>query len=116
MRGEEVRQPSFVFLGPLEERVPANHPLRAIRKMTDKALSALSPLFDEIYAEQGRPSIPPEYLLRAQLVQMLFAIPSERRLCEHLEFNLLFRWFVGLDLAEPVWHPTTFTGEPGAPA
>ncbi len=82
--------------------------------MTDKALSALSPLFDEIYAEQGRPSIPPEYLLQAQLVQMLFAIPSERRLCEHLEFNLLFRWFVGLDLAEPVWHPTTFTRRTGS--
>lgn len=109
MRGQEVRQPSFVFLGPLEERIPAAHPLRAIRKMTDKALSGLSPLFDEIYAEQGRPSIPPEYLLRALLVQVLYAIPSERKLCEHLEFNLLFRWFVGLDLNDPVWHPTTFT-------
>jgi transposase len=109
MRGEEVRQPSFVFLGPLEERIPAGHPLRAIRQMTDKALSGLSPLFDEIYAEQGRPSIPPEYLLRALLIQVLYAIPSERRLCEHLEYHLLFRWFVGLDLNEPVWHPTTFT-------
>lgn len=109
MRGEQVRQPSFVFLGPLEERIPAGHPLRAIRTMTDKALSALSPLFNEIYSEAGRPSIPPEYLLRALLVQVLYAIPSERKLCEHLEFNLLFRWFVGLDLAEPVWHPTTFT-------
>jgi transposase len=109
MRGEEVRQPSFVFLGPLEERIPQDHPLRPIRKMTDRALSALSPLFDKIYAEAGRPSIPPEYLLRALLVQVLYAIPSERRLCEHLEFNLLFRWFVGLDLNEPVWHPTTFT-------
>lgn len=109
MRGEEARQPSFVFLGPLEERIPADHPLRAIRTMTDRALSALSPLFGEIYAQRGRPSIPPEYLLRALLVQVLYAIPSERKLCEHLEFNLLFRWFVGLDLNEPVWHPTTFT-------
>lgn len=109
MRGEEARQPSFVFLGPLEERIPAHHPLRPIRKMTDEALSALSPLFGEIYAEAGRPSIPPEYLLRALLLQVLYAIPSERKLCEHLEFNLLFRWFVGLDLNEPVWHPTTFT-------
>ena len=116
MRGEEARQPSFVFLGPLEERIPEDHPLRAIRKMTDQALSGLSPLFDHIYAQAGRPSIPPEYLLRALLIQVLYAIPSERKLCEHLEFNLLFRWFVGLDLAEPVWHPTTFTGEPGAPA
>ncbi len=109
MRGEEARQPSFVFLGPLEERIPEDHPLRAIRKMTDQALSGLSPLFDQIYAQAGRPSIPPEYLLRALLVQVLYAIPSERKLCEHLEFNLLFRWFVGLDLADPVWHPTTFT-------
>jgi len=109
MRGEEARQPSFVFLGPLEDRIPQNHPLRAIRTMTDKAFFGLSPLLDEIYAEQGRPSIPPECLLRALLVQVLYAIPSERKLCEHLEFNLLFRWFVGLDLNEPVWHPTTFT-------
>ena len=109
MRGEETRQPSFVFLGPLEERIPADHPLRAIRKMTDQALCGLSPLFEDIYADRGRPSIPPEYLLRALLVQVLYAIPSERKLCEHLEFNLLFRWFVGLDVAEPVWHPTTFT-------
>jgi transposase len=109
MRGEEARQPSFVFLGPLEERIPADHPLRPIRKMTDQALSALSPLFENIYAQGGRPSIPPEYLLRALLLQVLYAIPSERKLCEHLEYHLLFRWFVGLDLNEPVWHPTTFT-------
>jgi transposase len=109
MRGEEVRQPSFVFLGPLEERIPQDHPLRPIRQMTDQALSGLSPLFDQIYSEAGRPSIPPEYLLRALLVQVPYAIPSEPKLCEHLQFNLLFRWFVGLDLNEPVWHPTTFT-------
>mgnify|MGYP005859842913 FL=1 len=109
MRGEEVRQPSFVFVGPLEERIPADHPLRLIRKMTDTALGGLSPLFDRIYSESGRPSIPPEYLLRALLLQVLYAIPSERKLCEHLEYHLLFRWFVGLDLADPVWHPTTFT-------
>jgi transposase len=109
MRGEEARQPSFVFLGPLEERIPADHPLRPIRTMTDRALCALSPLFENIYAERGRPSIPPEYLLRALLLQVLYAIPSERKLCEHLEYHLLFRWFVGLDLGEPVWHPTTFT-------
>jgi transposase len=109
MRGEEAKQPSFVFMGPLEERIPADHPLRAIRTMTDRALCRLSPLFAEIYAKRGRPSIPPEYLLRALLLQVLYAIPSERKLCEHLEFNLLFRWFVGLDLNEPVWHPTTFT-------
>ena len=109
MRGEEARQPSFVFLGPLEDRIPRDHPLRPIRRMTDQALSALSPLFSKIYSEAGRPSIPPEYLLRALLIQVLYAIPSERKLCEHLEYHLLFRWFVGLDLNEPVWHPTTFT-------
>ncbi len=96
--------------GPLEERIPEDHPLGAIRKMTDEALSGLSSLFDQMYAQAGRPSIPPEYLLRALLVQVLYVIPSERRFCEHLEFNRLFRWFVGLDLADPVWHPPTFTG------
>lgn len=109
MRGDVVEQPSFVFFGPLEERIPENHPLRAIRRMTDQALHGLSPLFDSLYSEKGRPSIPPEYLLRALLLQILYAIPSERKLCEHLEYHLLFRWFVGLDLNEPVWHPTTFT-------
>jgi transposase len=109
MRGGEARQPSFVFVGPLEERIPEDHPLRAIRRMTDEALRGLSPLFQRLYADRGRPSIPPEYLLRALLLQVLYGIPSERKLCEHLEYHLLFRWFVGLDMNEPVWHPTTFT-------
>lgn len=109
MRGGEAKQPSFVFVGPLEERIPEKHPLRAIRQMTDEALRGLSPLFERLYADRGRPSIPPEYLLRALLLQVLYGIPSERKLCEHLEYHLLFRWFVGLDMNEPVWHPTTFT-------
>lgn len=109
MRGNQTEQPSFLFVGPLEERIPEDHPLRPIRRMVDNALRGLSPLFDELYSRRGRPSIAPEYLLRALCLQILYAIPSERKLSEHLEFNLLFRWFVGLDLNEPVWHPTTFT-------
>ena len=109
MRGDEGGQASFLFFGGLEERIPKDHPLRVVRRMTNKALRGLSPLFDQMYAERGRPSIPPEYLLRALLLQVLYGIPSERKLCEHLEYNLLFRWFVGLDINEPVWHPTTFT-------
>ena len=109
MRGDEERQEGFVMFSSLEDRVPKDHPLRPIRCMVDRALSEMSPLFDSLYAERGRISIPPEYLLRAQIVQILYAIPSERRLCEHLEYNLLFRWFVGLPLSEEVWHPTTFT-------
>jgi len=109
MRGDEERQEGFIVLTSLEDRVPLDHPLRAVRRMVDEALREMRPLLDSLYAQRGRVSIPPEYLLRAQLVQILFAIPSERRLCEHLEYNLLLRWFVGLPLSEAVWHPTTFT-------
>lgn len=109
MRGDEERQEGFIVFTSLEDRIPSSHPLRTIRRLVDRALSEMSPLLDSLYASGGRISIPPEYLLRAQLVQILFAIPSERRLCEHLEYNLLFRWFVGLPLSEAVWHPTTFT-------
>ena len=109
MRGDVERQEGFIMFTSLEDRIPSDHPLRPIRRMVDCALREMSPLIDSLYAERGRISIPPEYLLRAQMVQILFAIPSERRLCEHLQYNLLFRWFVGLPLSEPVWHPTTFT-------
>jgi transposase len=109
MRGDEERQESIVLFASLEDRIPCDHPLREIRRIVDRALKDLSPLFDGLYHERGRESIPPEYLLRAQLIQHLYAIPSERRLCEQLEYNLLLRWFVGLPLSEPVWHPTSFT-------
>ena len=109
MRGDEDRQEGFIVLTSLEDRVPSDHPLRSVRRMVDEALREMRPLLDSLYADRGRGSIPPEYLLRAQLVQILFAIPSERRLCEHLGYNLLFRWFVGLPLSEAVWHPTSFT-------
>lgn len=109
MRGDEQQQEGFIVLASLEDRVPADHPLRAIRRLVDEALSRMSPTFAALYAERGRPSIAPEVLLRAQLIQILYAIPSERRLVEQLEYNLLLRWFVGLPLSQPVFHVTSFT-------
>jgi transposase len=109
MRGEDLQQHDLFSYGSLEERVPANHPLRPIRTMVDEALKALDGRFDEIYGEDGRKSIPPERLLRALLLQMLYTVRSERMLMEQLEYNLLFRWFVGLSANERVWHPTVFT-------
>jgi transposase len=93
----------------LEDRVPQDHPLRAIRQITDRALERLSPRFGTLYVNFGRPSIPPEQLLRALLLQSLYTIRSERQLMEQLDYNLLFRWFVGLGMDDSVWSPTTFT-------
>jgi transposase len=98
----------FSYLSP-EERVPAKHPLRPIRLLVDEALKSLSPAFSRLYSAYGRPSIPPEKLLRALLLQVLYTVRSERMLMEQLEYNLLFRWFVGLNMDEPVWVPTVFT-------
>jgi transposase len=98
----------FSYLSP-EERVPAKHPLRPIRLMVDEVLKALSPDFNGLYSAFGRPSIPPEKLLRALLLQVLYTVRSERMLMEQLEYNLLFRWFVGLNMDEAVWVPTVFT-------
>ena len=109
MRGDEQRQAGFIVMTSLEDVVPADHPLRAIRAMVDAALEHMSPELEALYASGGRPSIAPEYLLRAQLVQILYAIPSERRLVEQLRYNLLLRWFVGLPLDQPVFHVTSFT-------
>ncbi len=109
MRGDDVQQATlFSYLSP-ERRVPANHPLRPIRAMMDQLLAELSPHFDAIYSSQGRPSIPPERLLRALFVQVVYTIRSERQLMEQLDYNLLFRWFVGLNADEPVWHPTVYS-------
>jgi transposase len=109
MRGKDTQQSAmFSYLSP-EERVPADHPLRAIRVMVDVALRALSPVFHRMYAAFGRSSIAPEKLLRALLLQILYSIRSERMLMEQLEYNLLFRWFVGLNMDEPVWVPTVFS-------
>lgn len=98
----------FSYLAP-EQRVPAGHPLRPIRKMTDEVMKGLSRTFTAIYAATGRPSIAPEKLLRALLLQVLYTVRSERLLMEQLEYNLLFRWFVGLNMDEPVWVATVFS-------
>jgi transposase len=98
----------FSYLSP-ERRVRKEHPLRAIRVMVDEALQGMSPLFDHMYSEMGRPSIPPEKLLRAQLLQMLYSVRSERLLMEEIDYSVLFRWFVGMNMDEPVWDPTVFT-------
>jgi len=109
MRGTDTQQSSmFSYLSP-EERVPAKHPLRPIRLLVDDALKSLSADFSRLYSAYGRPSIPPEKLLRALLLQVLYTVRSERMLMEQLEYNLLFRWFVGLNMDEAVWVPTVFT-------
>jgi len=109
MRGPDHQQSAmFSYLSP-EQRVPTDHPLRAIRLMTDTILAQLSREFSRMYAKLGRRSIPPEKLLRALLLQVLFTVRSERMLMEQLEYNLLFRWFVGLNMDEPVWDVTVFT-------
>ena len=98
----------FSYLSP-EQRVRKDHPLRAVRAMTDAILDRMSRLFDAMYAEGGRPSIPPEKLLRAQLLQMLYSVRSERLLMEEIDYSILYRWFVGLNLDERVWDATSFT-------
>lgn len=109
MRGDDPHHDSmFSYITP-EARVRADHPLRPIRRMTDSVLTRLSPRFDRMYATTGRPSIPPEQLLRALLLQMLYTIRSERLLVEELDYNILYRWFVGLRLDDPIWDATTFT-------
>jgi len=109
MRGADEQPGSMFSYLSLEERVPQDHPLRAIRRITDRALERLSPKFGTLYINFGRPSVPPEKLLRALLLQALYTIRSERQLIEQLEYNLLFRWFVGLGMDDAVWSATTFT-------
>ena len=109
MRGDDPRNDSmFSYVTP-EARVRPDHPLRPIRRMTDAALERLSSRFDRLYSTIGRPSIPPEQLLRALLLQMLYSIRSERLLMEELDYSVLYRWFVGLSLDDPIWDATTFT-------
>ena len=109
MRGTDHQQSHmFSYLSP-EARVRKDHPLRVVRTMVDAVLRALSPQFDRMYASEGRPSIAPEKLLRAQLLQMLYSIRRERLLMEEIDDSILFRWFVGLNLDEEVWDPTVFT-------
>jgi transposase len=109
MRGDEAEQgPMFSYIS-AAQRVPAGHPMRGIREMADVALKALSPGFDRLYSKVGRPSIPPEHLLRALLLQYFYGIRSERLLMEQLDYNLLFRWFVGLSMDDEVWDASTFS-------
>lgn len=109
MRGPDERQDLLFSYRSIEDRIPPDHPLRAMRGLVDPILVALSPRFQRLYAQLGRPSIPPEQLLRALLLQVLYTIRSERQLMEQLDYNLLYRWFVGLSPDDPVWVPTVFT-------
>jgi len=110
MRGDGTEgQPPMWSYVPLERRIPAEHPLRPLRALVDVALRELSPHFDQLYSKVGRPSIPPEHLLRALLLQVLYSVRSERLLMEQLDYNLLFRWFVGLAMDDPIWDATVFT-------
>jgi transposase len=109
MRGDDRQDTKlFSYISP-EDRVPVDHPLRPIRGMIDRALEELSPLFEKMYSRVGRPSIPPEKLLRALLLQVLYSIRSERLLMEQLDYNLLFRWFVGLSMDDSVWNHSVFS-------
>ena len=109
MRGtDEVTGSLFSYVN-LEERIPAGHPLRKVREIVNEALASLDAEFDRLYSAEGRPSIAPERLLRASLIQILFSVRSERQLMEQMRYNLLFRWFVGLGIDDPVWVPTVFS-------
>jgi len=109
MRGSDTRTGELFSYVDLEDRVPTKHPLRVIRRIVNDVLLALDAEFEKIYAATGRPSIAPERLLRALLLQAFYTIRSETQLMEQLDYNLLYRWFVGLGVDEPVWVPTVFT-------
>lgn len=109
MRGKDEQQGVMYSYINIENRIPADHPLRSIRTLVDRSLEELSPQFDAYYAKTGRSSIPPERLLRALLLQVLYSIRSERQLMEQLNYNLLFRWFVGLNPDDPIWDVTVYT-------
>ena len=109
MRGMDEASGALFSYVDLEDRVPAHHPLRTIRRVVNDALASLDGEFAGLYAAHGRPSIPPERLIRASLLQILYSVRSERQLMEQMDYNLLFRWFVGLGIDDPVWVPTVFT-------
>jgi transposase len=109
MRGGDLNTVALFSYVSCEARVAKDHPLRAIREIVNAALAALSPEFEKLYARLGRPSIAPEKLLRALLLQAFYSVRSERQLMEQLDYNLLFRWFVGLDMDAPIWDVTVFT-------
>ena len=109
MRGDDQRQSGMFSYVSLEERIPQDHPLRLIRQTVDEIFRSMNREFDSLYAKTGRPSIPPERLLRALLLQIFYSVRSERMLMEQLEYNLLFRWFVGMEMDEPVWNHAVFS-------
>jgi transposase len=109
MRGADIQQAAMFSYLTLERRIPADHPLRAIRRLTDRALERISGELDKLYSSTGRESIPPERLLRALLLMVLYSVRSERQLMEQLNYNLLFRWFVGLEMDDEAWDVTVFT-------
>ena len=109
MRGRQDPQVTLLAFIDLETRVPSNHPLRVIKRLADQALKALSPDLDRMYANVGRPSIPPERLLKSSLLIALYSVRSERAFCEQLDYNLLFRWFLDMNVIEPSFDATTFT-------
>ena len=109
MRGTDEMTESLFSYVDVEERIPVRHPLRKVRQIVNEALTSLDAEFDRLYSAEGRPSIAPERLLRASLIQILFSVRSERQLMEQMQYNLLFRWFVGLGIDDPVWVPTVFS-------
>ena len=109
MRGQQNQQPSMFSYLSAEERIPPDHPLRRVRSLVDAVLARMSRKLEGLYAETGRPSIAPEYLLRGLLLQVFYSIRSERLLMEQLDYNLLFRWFVGLEMDQKVWNHAVFS-------
>src|SRR5580698_10483679 len=109
MRGKPQAQPEFLTVINLNQRVPADHPLRGIKERVDKVLAKLSPLFDKLYAKEGRPSIPPEQLLKSRVLMALYSVRSERLFCEQLAYNLLWLWFLDRGLDEGSFAPTVFS-------
>src|SRR5947207_3977584 len=109
MRGEATRQRVMLTLRGPEQCVPAEHPLRRIKQLADAALRSIEPVLEEMYSSIGRPSIPPERLLKATLLMALYTVRSERLFCEQLDYNLLFRWFLDMDMTEPSFDASTFS-------
>src|SRR5947209_20261331 len=109
MRGEQTRQVAMLLGVVADDLVPPGHPIRAIRRIVDGALRELSPTFDAMYAVDGRPSIPPEHLLKGLVLIALYSIRSERQFCERLQYDLLFKWFLDLNISDPAFNPSTFS-------
>src|SRR3990172_3538237 len=108
MRGDTIRQVMMTATTP-DQLVPMDHPIRKIKPIVERALAELSPVFEDIYSRVGRPSIPPEHLLKAQLLMALFSVPSARRFCDQLQYNMLFKWFLDLNIDDQPFHASSFS-------